>query len=296
MLIVAFEGWFQCRLPTDPDPTDEPWGITGGTFAGPGEPPLDRVIRLQDPLALRYPRTETPFGVNVTTVYETSHGPQDNVSQTELKNHPLIGAKLRFLKDAMYHQRNNIIVEGLISPIDPLVISLEKKEDGIHIERTDEWDVTEPGLTINDVFLNPTLVAHRKQTIIPRAPELVELNGIANYADYFDERRKALEELLKKTTDPTERAGLKKRIAFINETDHDIGTRVTAQQFLGLKSTYTIDINGPSKIVDPNNALAGQIGTSQDWPFEFWMGSYDVDTLCGYMKGTLQLPFHPDAA
>ncbi len=37
MLVVNFAGWFQCRLATDPDPTDEPRGVSGFTFALAGE-------------------------------------------------------------------------------------------------------------------------------------------------------------------------------------------------------------------------------------------------------------------
>jgi hypothetical protein len=38
-------------------------------------------------------------------------------------------------------------------------------------------------------------------------------------------------------------------------------------------------------------ALGGLIGTSQPWSINFWMGGYDVDSLVGYMMGTLKVPF-----
>lgn len=44
-LALTFAGRFQCRLATDPDPFDEPYGLRGTAIALPGEPPLDRVIR-----------------------------------------------------------------------------------------------------------------------------------------------------------------------------------------------------------------------------------------------------------
>src|SRR5512133_460655 len=55
MLSLHFAGWFQCRLATDPDPADEPRGVSGFTFAYPGEPDLDRVIRFARPEAQRAP-------------------------------------------------------------------------------------------------------------------------------------------------------------------------------------------------------------------------------------------------
>ena len=292
MLILSYEGWYQCRLATDPDPTDEPWGITGGTFAGPGEPPLDRIIRLNDPVALRFPMKAADFGVTVRQVVLRTQPDSGPPQETPLPDHPLMGARLSLLDDAMYHQRNNIIVEGLNSPIDPFHLQIAGA-DGVVVRRRDEWDVTRPGLTINDVFMDPTLTGHRKQTIEVKSPRLVEITGITDYATFWDERRARLAaERDSHDTGSTAYAGLSKRIAFIDETANDIGTRLTARQFLGLLSTYSIAINGAAEIEDPHGRMGGAIGTSQDWPMEFWMGSYDVDTLCGYMKGTLALPFY----
>ncbi len=293
MLILSYEGWYQCRLATDPDPTDEPWGITGGTFAGPGEPPLDRKIRLNDPVALRFPFTEAEFGVTVRQVARRRLSDNGAPTDTPLPDHPLVGARLSFLEDAMYHQRNNIIVEGLNSPIDPFHIRIRTPDGRICISRRDEWDITRPGLTINDVFMDPALTAHRKQEMEIKSPRLVEITGITDYTEFWQDRRAALAaELENHEPGSVAHAGLSKRIRFIDETRNDIGTRVTARQFLGLLSTYTVPINGAARIEDPDNRLGGRIGTSQDWPMVFWMGSYDVDTLCGYMKGTLDLPFY----
>ena len=58
MLDIQFEGYFQCRFATDPDPSDERRGVSGPTFAAPGEPDLERTIRFNDFQYLRYPRTQ----------------------------------------------------------------------------------------------------------------------------------------------------------------------------------------------------------------------------------------------
>ena len=59
---LQFEGRFQCRLASDPDGFDSPWGqfssfgmyaVQGSNAAEPAEPPLDRIIRFQNPVALR---------------------------------------------------------------------------------------------------------------------------------------------------------------------------------------------------------------------------------------------------
>ena len=45
--LTGFEGYFMCRLATDPDPNNEPRGRSGYTMALTTEDPLDQVIRLQ---------------------------------------------------------------------------------------------------------------------------------------------------------------------------------------------------------------------------------------------------------
>ena len=72
---LRFRGRFQCRLATDPDAFDDPWGhnssfgvyaVQGPDPAHPDEPPLDRIIRFSDPVALR--PFCAPIGVAVTGV------------------------------------------------------------------------------------------------------------------------------------------------------------------------------------------------------------------------------------
>ena len=47
LLAIEFEGYFMCRLATDPDPTNERRGASGYTMAIAGEPDMDQAIRLQ---------------------------------------------------------------------------------------------------------------------------------------------------------------------------------------------------------------------------------------------------------
>ena len=47
LLTIGFEGYFMCRLATDPDPTNETRGMSGYTMALSTEQALDYVIRLQ---------------------------------------------------------------------------------------------------------------------------------------------------------------------------------------------------------------------------------------------------------
>ena len=72
---IQFEGRFQCRLSTDPDGFEHLWGenssfgmyaVQGPNPDNPIEPPLDRVIRFHEPVALR--KHAPPVGVFVRRV------------------------------------------------------------------------------------------------------------------------------------------------------------------------------------------------------------------------------------
>ncbi len=293
MLILAFEGWFQCRLATDPDPTNEKWGITGATFSGPGEAPLDRIIRFQDPVDLRYPFEAKDFGVNVTSVYVSSTNFEGQEVPVNQPDHPLVGSKVELLDDAMYHQRNYIVIEGLNSPIDPFHVRVTSVDGKMVIDRDDILVLTNPKATLEEMFLDPTTIARRSQNgpTVGKSPELVEATGIGDYIKYWKIRQEVLETKLKSATDETEIAALKKRLIYIDEMEHDSGTRVDARQFIGLLSPYEVDINGDAIIDASTTELGGSIGVSQPWPMKFWMGAYDVDLMLGYTKGTLSLPF-----
>ena len=83
MITLNFEGWFQCRLATDPDPSDEPRGVSGWTFAVAGEEDLDRIIRLQQPVSPRSPGPGSKVGVVVKAV---------SLDGQHVLDHPLVGA------------------------------------------------------------------------------------------------------------------------------------------------------------------------------------------------------------
>ena len=45
LLEIQFQGYFMCRIATDPDPTNEQRGVSGYTLSLITEAPLDQVIR-----------------------------------------------------------------------------------------------------------------------------------------------------------------------------------------------------------------------------------------------------------
>jgi hypothetical protein len=77
MLGFRFAGVFQLRLATDTDPSDEPRGQGGWTYAYGDEPDLDRIIRFNNPVA---PRSFAPdVGVNVTDAFSDGQHLNDSI-------------------------------------------------------------------------------------------------------------------------------------------------------------------------------------------------------------------------
>ena len=281
MMEIHFDGWWQCRFATDPDPTDDPRGVSGPTFITAGEPVFDRVIRFQSPVSPRWPFTDR-LGVAVRAV--TVHGDPrpDSV---------LVGRPVDLRGDPQFHQRNLVLVgqpfQVLIDPFDLQVGT----PDSVMLRRQALWDVTRPDLGVEDVFLDEALIAPRMNTVAVQSPVVAEATGILDYAGY---RRQRLADLTARrggATDPTELAALDRRIMGLDDDAILTGVRLAAEQFLGMQVTYDFALDGTPHVEDPSHALGGTVGTSQTWQLKMWWGGYDVDTLCGYVSGTLSVPF-----
>jgi hypothetical protein len=283
VLELDFEGWWQCRFATDPDPTDDPRGVSGPTFTVAGEPPLDRIIRFQHPVSPRFPH-EHDVGVSVRAA---------RVGGEPAPDHPLIGAAVELCGGAQFHQRNLVLVEQAFQVIvDPFDLRIAR--DGLELRRAALWDVTHPDLTFEDVFLEPTVVAPRLNQIETRSAIVAEATGVMDYGEAREQRARDLEEILKGTSDPTARAALRKRVLVLASDRELTGMQLAATQFLGMRASWAFELNGAPRVADPDGQLGGLVGTSQFWSVSLWFGGYDVDALCGYTRGTLSAPFFAD--
>ena len=92
-LKINFEGYWQCRQATDPDPSDDPRGVSGYTYAVGAENDLDLVIRLQQdeiiPIDFRlrnlphYPKAllEARKGISsMDDLLDSIHTPEDEAA------------------------------------------------------------------------------------------------------------------------------------------------------------------------------------------------------------------------
>ena len=295
MLQIGFRGWWQLRMALDPDPNDEPRGISGSTIVVPGEPDFDGLIRLQDPVAPRHPH-EHDIGVDVHEVAYVD--PQGTQKPVVLPDHPLVGAHVNLLDDPVFGERGFVVLYQKM-PIDPF--HLEIATDGISLRVDDLWDPPRPDLTYDEVAGSyPELLQRRSLSVQPQSALAAEVTGIVDYPEYRAQRRRELERLREASQDEVERAALAMRIGMLAKDDlvkgneGYVGLTLSAQQFLGLCGFYGFPIQGTPVVRDPERRLKGVIGTSQPWSINFWMGGFDVDALTGYMMGTLLVPFHAD--
>lgn len=275
MLEVRYEGWFQCRMATDPDPTDEPRGVSGTAFALVGEPDFDRVIRLQGSVALRM--FGPPICVRVTTVL---------VDDQTIPGHPLTGARVELLDGAEFVEQNGIVVAPNTAFIDPFHLRVSQG-DGIVLSRAADWDPLNPGLSYYDMppgNLQPRQVLKLEVNV----PEVLADSGLGDPHAFVDARKSVLEKALASERDEIVRAGHQQRLDALNLDDWR-ATRLYV--LLAGRVSYEFDLNSTSAVVrDASGSLNKTVRADVPWPVQFWMGAWDNDALCGFMKGNLLIP------
>jgi hypothetical protein len=255
---IHFEGYFQCRLATDPDDTDERRGQNGWTFAYDGEPDLDRIIRFQNPTS---PRSFAPVvGAAVIDVNGD-------------KAHGLVGAQITLNEGAKFEGRNGLIAAPGKEPISPFVFEIRK--DGFQLMRRDDYDV-------NDVNSRKPHMGHGVTQL--SAAELAKL-GLEDLTAYRNARRNQLEAAMKTATDPTALANLKARIEQLKSFNSANDIQVFSLQF---KVAYAHQLRHAGTVMDPAGLLPGA-GVSAPWEIAYWMGAWDADALQGFVEGSVSV-------
>jgi hypothetical protein len=192
MLELFFEGWFQCRLARDPDPSDEKRGVSGAAFATVYEPDLDRIIRLNEPVAPR--GDHLPQGHQVPLVGVTVKSVRVFGEKNDL--HPLVGARVDLLDGAVFQALNGVFYSPGKEPIDPFHISIS--QGSLALSRKDLWDPDQPDLTMYDMPLDSPLLARR----LPVSQEMKSLDvrqatGIFDADAYVNKRVQDLQEAIR---------------------------------------------------------------------------------------------------
>lgn len=292
-LVIHWEGWFEIRTSTDPDPTDEPRGVSGYTFAIPGEPDLDRVVRFQGPQAQRVPGPR--IGVTVSAV---------EVDGQLVQDHPLVGMPVDLLEDPREEQRNNALdpADGYMF-IDPFHVQIRSRDGSFVLQRRDDIVPGKPGSTFRDATYDQLRRRGFKQMAgeLPDmpdgTPQFYDITGFADPGAYRLHRRGLIEarlnDLLRKQAQgqapPEARreiAGLRFRLdQMLNPNAADRPTvRLTAYWARSFR------VNGATTYVDPGKLLGSPPETREEWPVAFWFGVFDCDANAAYTRGSLTVP------
>jgi hypothetical protein len=302
LLELQYEGYFMCRLATDPDPTNEERGVSGYTLALAGEPPLDQVIRLQEDdvsRRLRPPADRMGIRITVTVRNVLYDGKPFPEAQALLE-----GAQVRLdgktppFDGPIYDSRNNIVGsdDNMMFVVNPFEMVIEKP--GVHIRCTDHLNPADPSQPIWKIE-DPSIYTRRFPTFNGSSSAVMSAMRVFDQFTYFNDRLRFLrtekeryERELGGSTNPERRAWLELEIQKLHTRIYTIefwGDRFFSK--MAYQLTYNFRVNGEQTFqVD---GLKGTADTSHPWLANFWFGGWDGDLLVGYMQGILGIPFRP---
>ncbi|MGY1690637.1 hypothetical protein [Geodermatophilus sp. SYSU D01105] len=269
MIDLTFRGWFQCRLATDPDPYDEPRGVSGYVHAYAGEPDLDRVLRMRTPPFVR--AYGPSVGVTVDQVWA------DGRRQPA---HPLEGAVVDLLDEPRFEGRNGAIADDGFEPVWPFALQVTQGPFAL----TRRAVPAEPDDPFAGLFGSGP----------ERAPlEIREATGIGDLASLWRDRVSRLRTDVGTAAEP-ERTGIQERLEFLERNLAAPGGG--ASRFFGARVRYGVALTSPPVLEDPDGWLAPSVDPTSSWSVEFWLGGWDADVLCGFCRGQLRLPTVQDGA
>jgi hypothetical protein len=298
MITLEFEGYFQMRMATDPDPSEEPRGVSGYTFALAGEPDFDGKVHFQPDEKGVHQREFGPkpgvrgVGPSVgVTVRKVTYSASESKRWPELE-----GARVSFV-DAELKERNGILVRDDYFALDPVVVKITAAGSAkVLVERKDLLDPDRPNLPIFDAG-SKELIRRQPAGFGKHSKEVAQATGLESPDDEACvlnrlERQNNLRTLQKNYARGTEAwEALETRVTQLDDlrqwwnlsqggTPIDRRAYTLALWFYG----WDIGVNGPVAV----NTVNGD--PSQLWPLRFWMGGWDGDALCGYVKGTWEIP------
>ncbi|HXO19917.1 MAG TPA: hypothetical protein VOA87_08345 [Thermoanaerobaculia bacterium] len=304
LLEIQFQGYFLCRLATDPDPTNELRGVSGYTMSLIGEEPLDQVIRTQvtadfarDNLREPAERMGIKIGVDVSGVlYDgkpfapAAAALAGGKLYLEGENPPFPGPT--------YDSRNNIVGsdDNMSFVINPFELAIRSKQ--VAIRAVDYLNPARPEQKIWEIE-DPDLYARRLPTAFTSSSaQVMSILRVFDQFSYFRDRRRYLTERIAELEEDVQKgrgdpAKLAAKIEGMRTRVYQIefwGDRVSSK--LAYQLTYSFNVNGP-QTVEGEKALGGKVQTGNPWPFTAWFGGWDGDLLVGYMQGSLGIPFLP---
>lgn len=200
-------------------------------------------------------------------------------------------------------------------PVDPFHIMIEGN-DGVRIGRDDPLNPKDPEQKIWEISDSDIYKRRCPREFNSDADEALQAIGLKTtdqaspYLSYFQKRKEWLElELSQVETKiaacrpgessaayladlEVQRGAYLNRLYIIREfTSNAVSDRLGNR--LGLMARWEHDLLGTKITTEGIEYLGGTIltGSNDEWRTSYWMGSFDGDTMRGYMRGFLQVPF-----
>ncbi len=281
-LTIRYRGWAIVRLPTDPDPADEPYGVSGYTYAYAGEPPLDRITRFQPaPQFIRpgpgYGEHERwPWGVEVFDAFTLANGQKTTVTE-------LIGEPVDMLDDPVLENRNWLLTAPGWEPFVPFKLRIGAGEQRIERDAPIVKGDDRPAWQL------PTrlLMTQAARGVYLDREAIGTATGIWDAVQLYEDRRAWLEQAIARETDPLKRQVLCSRKRQV-ETDlanpaEAIGTHYAIESF-------DFPVNGDEAVIPASGQLS-TLDRSAPWFVSFFFGCFDADLLGAFVQGALIIPF-----
>ncbi|HVF90380.1 MAG TPA: hypothetical protein VNH22_09950 [Blastocatellia bacterium] len=304
-LDIAFEGYFMCRLTTDPDPTDEKRGVSGYTLALASETDLDNYVLLNPSEEYLKKNFRNP-GPRLVKQRKLSLGVKVKSATVNGKEYMpaslLVGGAVNLLDrdfnsgdvGPTFEGRNDIVGsdDNVEFPIDPFIIDIRHPDHpGVRIQRKDVlahdlplWKLP-PGVYQDRLGLPPALEP---------SLEVMEAIGVYDFSEYFNNRAKDIEGLIKNVDQEEAETGMDKRAL-----EEMYKTRLYVIEFfgdrirsrLGMQRIWNFHIEGSTGLIEGIEEAERKLDPRTPWPVSFWFGGYDGDLMIGYMRGVLHVPF-----
>lgn len=304
LLEIDFEGYFACRIATDPDPSNEARGMSGYTVALARETRLDQIIRLQvdDAYLARNARPPLPdmgikLGVGVTGARFEGAPYAPAAEALRGATVDLVGKDPPFADGPVFESRNNIVgnddaMAFVIAPFQLVIAG-----PGATLTAADYLDPKDPSRQTWQ-FTDPAAYARRISTCqIEGDTEVAEAVNVYDAYGYFRDRRRFLEREIARAAaampaaDGEARARLEADLEGYRTRIFQLerwGDRIISK--IQTRVDWKHDLNGPQTVI---GSLGGVVDTGTPWQFAAWFGGWDGDLLVGYARGTLKVPFQP---
>lgn len=318
-LTLYFEGYFTCRIATDPDPTNEERGTSGYTMALVDEDKLDQVIRLQvsddfiekncrPPMGSMGLLGKLKQGVYVNSI--TFDGKPLDAKQSAIADY-LLGAKVNLkgrdepFEGPTFESRNNItgsddmmsfVIDPFCLHIGPEKVEIEGADESktLEIKAEDILNPAEPDEKIWQIQ-DPNIYGRRlSKTVEGDSQEVQEAINVFDDYNYFYTRRSFLQreiDRLQSQRCPSQDDKMKVQQFKLRLYQLEFwGDRVINK--LATKVSWDFQINGSKEL--SVEIPCGTVDKEQPWPFKIWFGGWDGDLLLGYTRGQLSIPFKPN--